>query len=158
MIPVSSSLLGGCRRQKEKGTVYAQRKAGFSNKPAGGPFPSRPVQLQHPPTAVQSLKISHHHFAVHLLEFRLIRFRSSPFAFGLRSSDRSSVRLLRATLFRFLFPLPHTLPPCARHFSIFFHPPIPLFMFLSFLPFFLCMFDFFSLSFYSISLVFTPPG
>ena len=52
----SSSLLGGCRRQKEKGTVYAQRKAGFSNKPAGGPFPSRPAQLQQLPTAVQSLK------------------------------------------------------------------------------------------------------
>ena len=49
----SSSLLGGCRRQKEKGTVYAQRKAGFSNKPAGGPFPSRrfrsPPALGGPP-------------------------------------------------------------------------------------------------------------
>ena len=89
--------------------VYAKRKAGFFQQAGGrAHFPS---SLGGPPATTTLL------FTVR--KFRLIRFRSSPFPFVIRSSDRSSARLLRASLFRFLFPLPHTLPPCARHFPIF---------------------------------------
>ena len=94
---------------KEKGDGLREAQSGiFPTSRRAGPFPS---SLGGPPATTTLLFT--------FRKFRLIRFRSSPFPFVIRSSDRSSARLLRASLFRFLFPLPHTLPPCARHFPIF---------------------------------------